>query len=95
MDIITAFRIINHDVLDVIKATNILNEVASKKEDKPAFVRLKESPYILTEKTAYHSQVVTAHDLRQYRKRFNTTVLRNADATWLDALLKIDNKERD
>lgn len=91
MDIFTAYSAINKSVLEVLYSLNKLKPV--EEYLKPDFIRLEETPFILTEETAVNTQVVTAHDLQQYKNSFHSIRLQADVHTWLQELLKIDEME--
>lgn len=88
MDICLAYKTINKTTLDVAKSLNVLQEV--KVEEKRDFIRLEESTFVLSEETDRYSQVVSAHDLHQYKNRFYSIRLEEDMSCWLDILLSID-----
>ena len=90
MDIIDAYTLIDRAVLAVAKSINILNEVEDEK--RTDYVRLEENPFVLTEDIKRVCQVVTAHDLREYRNKFHSIKLEEAATSWLQLLLQIDEK---
>lgn len=91
MDSIDAFRAINKSIMDVAKSLNVLEEV--KEEKKQQYIRLEETTFVLTEETNRYCQVVSAHDLHQYKNRFHSISLKEKFECWIDVLLSIDKGE--
>lgn len=87
MDIIDSYAIINKSVLEVMRAVNRLEEVPTQK--KKEYIRLQENPFTLSKETERDSQIVTAHDLNQYKVRFHSIRLENKVESWLQILLSI------
>lgn len=91
MDIYTAYAVLDKQISNVIDALNILDPIPDPV--KPDYVRLEESPFILTEEAKRCCDVVTAHDLNQYKSRFHSIRMEDDVRTWLDKLLEIDERE--
>lgn len=91
MDSIDAYRVINKSVLSVALSLNALEEV--KEEKKQQYIRLEEAAFVLTEETNRYCQVVSAHDLHQYKNKFHSISLKEKFECWIDVLLSIDKGE--
>jgi len=86
MDIYTAFSSVNKAVLDVIHSLNFLQPV--KNVEKPKYVRLEETPFILTEEISTTCQIITAHDLHQYRNKYYKIKLQDDVRSWRQQLMQ-------
>lgn len=91
MELISAYSILNASMLKVAESLNILQKV--KESDKVPYIRLKSNPYVMSSNTVRCCQVVSAHDLREYRNKFHTIQLKESFNSWLDILLSIDKGE--
>ena len=89
MEQVIALCNLNKHLLTVAKS---INPIVSLRDDKPiAYIRMEERPYVLTEETKRVCQVVTAHNLSQYRNKFYSIKVEEEIVTWLDKLLQIDS----
>lgn len=88
MDIFTSFGVVNKSILNVVRSVNVLTPVED--ELKQDYIRLEENPFVLTEDAALQSQVVTAHNLFQYKNSFHGIELEEDVHCWLEELLNID-----
>ncbi|MCI9050700.1 MAG: hypothetical protein HFI05_02060 [Lachnospiraceae bacterium] len=88
MDLISAYCILNVGMLKVAKSLNILQEV--KESEKIPYIKLKPNPYVISTNTIRYCQVISAHDLNQYKNKFHTIQLKENFNSWLDVLLSID-----
>jgi len=91
MDLYTAYSAVNKSVLNVAKSVNAIKEPSMEKPK--VYTRIKENPVVLTEDTRLTCQIVTAHDLQQYRNTFHNVKLRENVGSWLRNLLSIDKTE--
>ena len=88
MNICSALKIVNQNLLDLIQCIHLLEPV--EVETRAEYVRLEENPFILSEEVSRCTGVVTAHDLHQYRNRFHSIKLQQSLGVWLDILMDID-----
>lgn len=91
MDFITADQALIRSLINVAKSTNSLTEV--KEEERIPYVRLEEKSFVLTDTIKRTCEVVTAHNVNQYKKTFHSIKLREKSEIWLQKLLDIDKKE--
>ena len=90
MEISRAFAAIDRSLVDVAKSINVLSYPPEEKPRK--YLRLEDSAYVLTEEVKTMCQVVTAHNLQQYRNEFHSIKLEDDVTCWLDYLLE-ENEE--
>ena len=88
MDIYSAYMAINKSLIESLKAINTISLV--EEPDPVSYVRVEESPYVLTEETRRVCGVVSAHKLEEYRNAFYSIKLKDSTASWLLDLLEID-----
>jgi len=81
------FVILNKSLAAVARSMNILQAVEDVEQKVPQ-IRLKENPYVLTEKSKRCMAAVTAHDLNQYKRHIYTIGLQENVTSWLDELLR-------
>lgn len=85
------YVMLNESLAAVGRSVNVLQTVEVAEQKVPQ-VRLKESPYLLTERSKRCMVAVSAHDLNQYKRHIYTIGLQENMTSWLDELLRIDKE---
>lgn len=93
MDVFSAYSAINRAVIKSIEAVNILTVPEEPK--KQSYLRLEDNPFVLTDDVAVTCQVVTAHNINQYKNKYYSIKLEENVHSWLQDLLAIDEKEKE
>jgi hypothetical protein len=94
MDIYTAYRILDSQLIKVLDSVNMLETV--KEPDKVKLLRIQENPFVLSEESErINRSVLTAHDINQYKNQVHVISLQENVHSWLEKLLEIDKGEAD
>ena len=92
MDIYAAYAALDSQLLKVARSINKLQPVVNEETVLP--IRLKESPFVLSEKVARTCQaVVTAHNLQEYRNRYYFIAVRENIHSPLEVLVHKSESE--
>lgn len=87
----TRYRMLDKMLIDVADAVVLLTQPEVKKKSRS--VRLEVNPHSISVDSIRNSSVVTAHDLRQYRKHIHTVQLEENYSSWLEELLEAGRME--
>jgi len=90
MDIYSSYVEINRCIIGVLDSLNSIHPVVE--EEQVDYVRLIESPFIVTDSVKRACDLVSAHDLNEYRNRFYSIKLEDSASSWLLDLLNIDKE---
>ncbi len=85
-DYISAMKVINRSLIDVVDALNPLTPVEYEVEAAP--YRMVEKPQVLAvEQQQRVTSIITAHNIAQYSNKFHSVALKEDVECWLDWLL--------
>lgn len=88
MDIYSAYGMINKSLLDVVSSVNRLTPVSDPEVVES--IRVEESDFVISEEIEARCQVVTAHNLYQYKNQFHSMHMQEDIYSLLEDLLDID-----
>lgn len=91
MDILTADQALIKSLIVVAESINPIEPV--REEKSVPYVRLEEKSFVLTDTIKRTCEVVTAHNINQYKRTFHSIKLLEKSEIWLQKLLDIDKKE--
>lgn len=91
MDIFAAYQTLDRQVENVLQSINKITLIPDP--IKPDYIRLEESPFVLTDEAKRCSEVVTAHDINQYKNEFHSFKLVDDIDCWLYYILKVDERK--
>lgn len=89
MEFYKSHAIMNKSLVDVLDSMCILT--LHQEPEPKKYVRLEDSAYTLTEDVAVTCQVVTAHNIQQYKNSFHSIKLEDDIDSWLSIME--DDKE--